>query len=784
MKRRFSLLLSGAVVSGAFAGVPLVKDGLPLAQVVVESKTGSRQLAYAAQELTNWVAKLSGAALPINPTAGEYKTEIVLGTPDTSAAVKQFAARRADDFKRLADNDGFIIAEEGGWFGPKTVYLAAGRTKGVLNAVYRFLERNSDIIWVRPLHAEDGFGTIYGYHPDMVNSIDNLVEVPTFGHHRYWTYCGDWGRGFVNRHQARNLNLCENWLGDWSADKDRPLLFDTTQLDGALSFDMGAFTNDFIEAFPLIRGKRQTGREHQVCYSHPKTLELFTRECAKKVKQNPQVTSWFLGVADNWSLCECDLCKKPIACPNGKVVDNDDPAFRSTQYNLFINKLQDNLKREFPDFGTIRSDAYLFNAVPPAFPTGRPVGPYCPYVKNHKKPIFDDAVNAHWHEIAENYRKGGMPFCSLYEYYLCTTTPQFPHAVCEVAQQDYRYYREMGVRGVYLDVDGSDEIGNKGHQWDASAIEFWTMARLMWNVDIDVTETRHEFCRRAYREAALVMIEYHDRIAKIYNEDSTGCFWNDDPVIATKHYIVEKGLAGWVREILARAEDAAKHPGSKALVHRHRAWMLELIDKAEKSPKRIVYNVKQRKGVPDLDPNGAYWKDVAALGPITRISRPAPVSNTTIKVAHDRKNLHILFEFRDAPHFLRKWQKFKDLGEIDNWPKDQKFEWDTPVEIYLDGRLAASGGYYMFSNMFNGHKVTCTGSTSEGEQLDWTVKMGPMENGLRMLATFPFEAIGVDISKGNKIGSMILGATNPGFAWNGGQWHSPGSFQTLFLEME
>ena len=34
---------------------------------------------------------------------------------------------------------------------------------------------------------------------------------------------------------------------------------------------------------------------------------------------------------------------------------------------------------------------------------------------------------------------------------------------------------------------------------------------------------------------------------------------------------------------------------------------------------------------------------------------------------------------------------------------------------------------------------------------------------------------------GNRIGCQFIG---PGCAWNGGQWHSPASFQTLFLEMK
>ena len=745
--------------------VTLVTGGQPAANIVLEPAAAKNaQLAYAAKELTNWIGKITGAKLETveADAQGGGKAKVVLGTPETSKLIAAFAKERAADFARLKDNDGFIIAENG-----NAVYLAAGRTKGVLNAVYRFLERNSDIIWVRPMEAEDGFGTIYGKKTGFANVVKNLVDVPSFGHHRYWS-----GGRNSDPHQARLLNTWDKAVyGDTTLHQ---VLFPNTLLSKHLK--------EHPEVSALLpNGKRAGGHDFNLCYMHPKTFELFAREAEAVVAKNPDVTEWFVGIADSWAVCECELCKKPIALPNGKVVSHGDDNFRSTQYNLFLDRLTKHLKTKFPNFTTIRSDAYLFNAIPPAYKTGRPVGPYCPYVKNHKRPVFDDQVNGHWHALAEGYRKAGMPFGSLYEYYLCTTTPYFPHAVCEVAQQDFKYYLPE-MTGIYLDARGHD-LAKGESAFELSAIEFWTMSRLMWKVDIDIKETRREFCRRAYREAAPQMIAYHEKLAEIYNADSTGCFWNDDPVIACKHYIVEGGLADWVRAILAKAEAAAKHPGSKELVRRHRAKMLELIDKAEKAPKRVVHTVKQLKGVPDLDPNGGYWKDVEAIGPITKIAKPDSVDHTTIKVAHDRANLFVLFEFRDAPHFLAKWKAFADKGQVDNWPKDEPFQWDTPVEMYLDGDLGLKGSYYMFSNMFNGHKTTCRGSSS-GDPVDWKVKMEPTDTGLRLLATFPFESIGVDISKGNKIGAMFLGATKPGFAWNGGQWHSPGGFQTLLLEMK
>ena len=739
----------------------LVAGGQPRAQVVTECATNA-QIRYAAQELTNWVAKISGAALPVDDAAADLPTTILLGTPETSAKVAAFAAGRKDDFARIGDSDGFVISEGGGFFGfgGQRITIAAADPKGVLNGVYRFLERNSDIIWARPQHGDDGFGTIYGYHPDLENGIADLVDVPSFPQHRCWTNPG----AEMTRHEERLLNRFS----------DGQYLLPNAMLD------------KHFAAHPEVAALQANGKRYapkcwgQICYMHPKTLELFTLEAEKKVAAAPKGPhEWFVGIADSWAVCECELCKKPISLPDGTVVEYTNECFRSTQYNLFLNRVAENLRKKHPDFGTIRSDAYLFLSAPPAFKTGRPVGPYAPYVKNHKKPVYDDDVNAVWHRRAENYRKAGMPFVSLYEYYLCHTTPQYPHAVSEVAQQDYRYYLPE-MKGIYLDVSG--DKGNGG-PFELSAIEFWTMSRVMWDVNVDVKAARREFCRRAYREAAPLMTEYHERLAADYNADPTGCFWNDDPVIAAKHYIVEKGLAGWVRDILARAEAAAVHPGSKELIARHRARMLDLVDRAEKAPKRITYTVRQLLGAPDLDPNGTYWKDVEPVGPITKVSRQEPVSNVTIKVAHDRTCLHVLFEFRDQPRFLKKWKEYADAGKVDNFDPRERFEWDTPVEIYIDGDLKAKGSYYMFSNMFNGHRTTCIGS-ADGDPVDWRVKMQPAGTGLALLASFPFSSVGIDISTGNKVGAMFVMASEPRSAWNGGQWHSPGGFQTLMLEMK
>ena len=781
MKKTFVFAAALAAVFTASAATPVVKDGKACADVVLEMTKSHPQLRYAAEELTNWVAKITGAELRIVAKEADatQPVRIVLGTPALSLPVRKFAQGNKA-FDRFKDNDGFVIQDDGA-----TIYLAASKTKGVLNAVYRFLEKNSDIIWARPLQGEDGFGTVYGKTPQFANAVTNLVDVPSFVHHRHWTVRGE----SVARHSARLLNTwTANYLG---GDYESVLKYgDPSEVQGSFPYHdmLGKYAESDPDIFALLpNGKRSTSGDFQICYTNPKTVEIFVNEAERLVKSAPKkVREWFLGIGDNWSLCECESCKKPIVLPDGRTVDPSEQCFRSTQYNLMVDKIAAELKKRCPNFSTIRSDGYLFLATAPAYRTTRPVGPYCPYVKNHKKPVFDDNVNKHWHDIAEGWKKSGQFFFSLYEYYLCDTTPLFPHAVCEVAQQDFKYYLP-GLKGVYLD-GGYEEFEAKDGRaslYELSLHEFWTMSRIMWDVNADVKECRREFCRRAYREAAPQMIEYVEKLAAVYNDDPTGCFWNDDPVIAAKHYIVEKNLAGWVRDILAKAEAAAVHPSSKELISRQRVRMLDLIDKAEKAPKRITYVVRQVGGEPDFDPESAYWKEVEKLGPVTQISDALkPVTNLTIKVTHDRTNLYFLFYAPGQQRFYNVWKQYKDANKIDNFPKDERFEWDTPYEIYLDGDLAAKGTYYMLSSMFNGHKTTCIGS-STGEPIGWSVKYAPIgTSGLATLATVPLADIGVDISKGNKIGAMFTGATSPRTAWNGGQWHSPGGFQTLQLEMK
>ena len=792
-----SLLAAGMVVLGAVAAnaaAPVVTDGKPVAAVRIgEHPT----LAYAAQELTNWVYKISGGLLPVNPAA-KAETEICIGTPETSDEIAAFAKANADDFARIGKTDGFVIAEEGGFlgFGAKRIYIAGNRPKGALNGMYHFLTENTDLIFARDMQADDGFGTIYGYHPTIANSITKAVEVPSLTHHRHW-------RG-TERWQVRLGGNVPFYGSNSNALKQLTVhAVQNDVQDIAMGFGFGLvdkYKDSDPDIFPLQpNGKRDFGHDHQLCFMNPKAWDLYAKEIAKNIGWVPEGmgSRISLGLGDNWNLCTCELCSKPIRLPDGGEVKPTDKNFRSTQYAIMVNEVSRRLQKAYPGLKPVETGMYLFLTEAPAvLPDSMNSGCYCPYVKNHKKPVYDDSVNKQWHDRAEGFYKRGMKFEGLYEYYLCTTTPQFYHGVCEVMQKDLKYYLAHGLTGCYIDTCAYDQPQyEKSDVWvlDVSAIEFWTAMKLMWNVDADIKQLRREFCRRAYREAGETLGDFFEKLAANYNADPAGCYWNDDPISACNHYIVEKGLAKWARETLAKAEAEVVHPGSKELVARLARRMRHMIDKAEKMPKKITYEVKQVTGgvKPDLDLEGAFWKGIEPIGPMTQISHADKPERgkTVVKIAHDLQNCYILAYFEN-PHYHD--EKVKAEKGPKPKPTDE-FQWNTPVEIYFDGDYAPLGTYHFFSPMYNDVlKYTGKGPAVDPDEKNrpWSVEskstMFGGKKGMISLMTFPMTTIGIDISKGNKCGFQFVSGGSGwwGCAWNGGQWHSPTGFQILRFEMK
>ena len=148
----------------------LVKDGLACAEIVIGDNPDVT-IRHAADELRHWVKEISDAELPVvaKPSTAEYKIRL---TSDP-----EILQQHPQEAELLKDIDGYGLHADG-----KTLTIYGTMSKGPLNAVYRLLRKNTDIIWARP---NPEYGTIFTKKKDVVFNVDNGVDVPKF-HVRGW----------------------------------------------------------------------------------------------------------------------------------------------------------------------------------------------------------------------------------------------------------------------------------------------------------------------------------------------------------------------------------------------------------------------------------------------------------------------------------------------------------------------------------------------------------------------------------------------------------------------
>lgn len=758
------------------AALPLSEAGKPSAEIIIDGEKTPPQIVFAGEELQKWVEKISGAKLEIVKTPGSAKTKIHLGTPEFSPSVKAFAEKYKADLKKMKDNDGFAIRTVG-----NDIYIFANEPKGVLNGVYRFLEKNSDIIFVRALEAENGFGTIYGMNPNLKAEFADTLDIPKFTE-RFWT--GDVANFTW---QARNLGV-----GNYGIEHIyTPEMFNALNRVGVKMLRQGGFESIFPlniytvkhpEFYPLIDGKRRFYHDCQLCFTNPEMIKQYIEKLDDVIKNSPpRVTSFGIGHGDNWDLCQCETCMNPIELPGGITVNPKDDDFRSVQYFMFVNKVAEMVAKKHPG-KKVNTLAYLWCAQSPRLKIADNVEiTYCPYVKDHKIPITAPA-NKKWLSKftgwPENCKNLGA-----YEYYLCYTTPLFYNPVCDIAAQDFRFYQEKGLKKIYLDVaryDNNDKMSSNftnSDVYSASSIEFWVAMRLMWDPSQDVEKLRDEFCRRAYREAAKPMREYYSKIREIWLKDGAPCYWNDNPVMSARRYIVEKNLSETLRTLLVKAESQAVHPGSKELVKLHREVFEKWLDLEKRIGKKLELIVPLANKAPEEDftLSKGEWANAIVIDDFKVMNEPEKpaVTQTIVKILHDKQNLYI--GFRCSEKDMVKVREYKSAPERDKW-LDNFY-----MEMFFDGDQREKGGYYHICFDVNKAVYDALGYDNKWNG-EFEVRTAKLDDCWAAIVKIPLKTIGVNISMGNKIGVMFCRSNST--SWRGGNVHQPAGFQELILKMD
>lgn len=761
----FSALMFCAAASSA-AALPLATEGAQTC-CIVRSFPAPEPVCFAADELQRFLWEITGVCPYVRKSPmGGKRTNIVLACPDAWATANPETFTQ--DLQAIGDTDGFAVRTI-----RNTVYIVANEPKGVLNGVYDFLERNTDIVFHRP-NAQP----IYGHTPNLTAKHADYRQVPAFIQ-----------RGFqINvdqQYEPSELWLARNRNNTTAAPeqfRDNRLKYGMWQSYGGGHnlkrwIPPQVYGESNPDFFPMIDGKRDVNGHNQLCFTNPRLLDEMTRLVLEQISLAPSPTyykTYNIMTEDCNGLCECPQCLAPIKLPDGALLPPDDPSFRSTQHYIFMNEVARRVTAIHPKV-KINTYAYSWSVTPPKIELLPSVtARFCTVMKNDKESI-NGPSNAKWLDLTTRWsrQKANLVWR---EYY--GLGARFCRPVAEVVAEDLRTILALGINRAFSEsaFNENPDRQKEHHPFDVSAMEYWVISRLYWDPTQDVQKLRDDFLRRTFREAFAPMKTFFDAIRQKWYATAKASTFLDNPVKSADYYIIQAGIETLCRDSLVEAEALAVHPGSLKQVRAIRSvfeyWMAEA--PKSRTPEIVVPKIKDVAALADMP-----WQ----INGLNRMNSAEPSQfQSRIRLAHDMDNLFIDFAFdHPAPDQIN---GVRPPQPKETWPAGEH------LEFFLDGALADQAQYYFF--VFNAFGLKWDGIGTESDwNGDWSLQTEIHATGWTAHLIIPMSTIGVNVTQRSKLNGTFYKQTNYGeekncvrehSSWGGAGLHSAAGFGQFVLE--
>ena len=723
----FLLLVASSTAQAAFQ---VAQGGKPEAEIIC-AENADPAVQFAAEELQFWVEKISGAKLPILAEPGAARGKIVLGVLRQSPLLAPVQDSFVEEGKAFEGNDGYAVRTRG-----NTVYLFAGVPKGILNGVFKLIYRNTDLIWARP---NSEFGTIYSENADLAFSETDYLDVPTFIL-RGWQMIG--GKAESELWQVRNgTNWSARMQGNPNA-KQHGIVMEYGgghNLTGLFITEKKYF-DTHPEFFPEKDGKRirPSERRHrtQLCFSNAEMTKTFIGELDSRIRANPDFTTYRVMIEDNWELCECAECTKPIVLPDGTTLayseDRKSP-FRSTQFFMWLNQLAEHLLKHYPG-KRILTFGYFFTAVPPKVPVAPNISiSFCPITKNSKEALTGP-TNTEWNDRFLSWMK--ITSQLTWREYFGLVQP-FPRPTDIVALNDLELVASHGVNRTYSEMYGDRKARRADGRkvWDLNAMYFWTMTNGLWNPSRQaVPELRRQFLTRVYGGGADDVREFYSLIEAAWFRTSGSSRWNDSAMKNWRKTVLEHKLTEPCRQALERAAGKVVHPNGRRMLEALRQAFEERVDGFDRMTFQGSAAKAQATPAFNSEFNDADWAKAETLDLFLERSDASLEEKTVVRVLHDANALYIGAKcFDKAPDTIHA----KLVGQPrDVWPDGDKFE------IFLAGKNKGKPCYYQFAwdsqaNRYDGR------NRDKSWNGDWTLDTRIGADGWSSLASIPWSDLGL-----------------------------------------
>lgn len=320
------------------AEIAIVTEGKPTARIVLPANPAEKE-ALAAEELSNYLVKMSGGRLPVfrSPVNGADSPTIFVGKESTGDT-KQL------DLTSLAYG-GYVIDVT-----PGRIILAGNEGEGALNAVYALLEDVLGVRWFMP--------TEFGEHVPRRKTV-SIPDMKTRVEPR-----------FVNRRMHGVANSVPKDGTVWKrrirlTDHSMEVPFSRYSHNLNRVIRPSRHGKSHPEYFPERDGERHipsTDNSHswQPCTTNPDVIRLTIEAAHAHFAKHPEANCFSVGMNDGRGFCECKQCRAldiPGRTFRGRTVLSD-------RYFAFVKAVAEPLLKTHPD-KYITCIAYSLVEAPP-----------------------------------------------------------------------------------------------------------------------------------------------------------------------------------------------------------------------------------------------------------------------------------------------------------------------------------------------------------------------------------------------------------------------------------
>lgn len=447
----------------------------------------------AARELQEHLQKATGAQFPIQDeldVAPDAK-QIVVGPGP------RFRAAFPDLDLAALKHDGIVMKTVG-----DLLYLAGGRPRGTLYAVYTFLE---DVVGCRWWSSKESF------IPDVP-----ALEVP------------DLDTVYVPKLQYREAFYRDAFDGVFAARSRCNGHFERIPPEYGGHYTLLGWCHTFYQLLPpdkyfanhpewysLINGRRVTDGA-QLCLTNDEMRAELTRNALEWIRRQPDAGMISISQNDWHGPCECDNCRavqEREGAHSGLLIE-------------FVNKVAADIEREYPDF-LVETLAYTYTRKPPLHvrPRHNVVVRLCTIECSFSQPLATGAQNEAFRRDMQGW-SAIAPQLYIWDYVTDFANYILPHPNYRVLGPNIRFFVDNKAIGLFEQGDAECSCSC------FPELRAWVLSHLMWDPARDEYALVREFMRGYYGPAAEPLLQYLDLICNAVESFARGpvylsCFIGD-----------------------------------------------------------------------------------------------------------------------------------------------------------------------------------------------------------------------------------------------------------------